>query len=224
MSKNAEDNDFLTWYWATCFVFLVLWISNPISAGISFWVASYSVRVPVLVGAQNPREWAAAFGIVAGILASGVGTILIFHFLLGRLGISISHIWGEMPDQSQIMVGIFLGGGLGCLASLTVGGFGDSHPILMARVITQGLIVAVVEEFLFRGVLLKSMLRSFTRTSSVAFSSMLFLLPHLFLAIPPIGLFFVLLLGVASSILWLRWRRLTVCCLLHVAYNLCTII
>jgi hypothetical protein len=73
----------------------------------------------------------------------------------------------------------------------------------------------VLEEMLFRGVILRSFLRQYSRTSAILWSATLFGIAHLNLY----QMATALALGIVSGWLYERCRSLWPCILLHAAYN-----
>jgi len=83
-------------------------------------------------------------------------------------------------------------------------------PILFAC-----LVAPVLEEMLFRGVILRGFLRQYSRTFAILWSAALFGIAHLNLY----QLATAIVLGVVSGWLYERCRSLWPCILLHAAYN-----
>ena len=73
----------------------------------------------------------------------------------------------------------------------------------------------VLEEMLFRGVILRSFLRQYSRTSAILWSATLFGIAHLNLY----QMMTALTLGIVSGWLYERCRSLWPCILLHATYN-----
>lgn len=82
-------------------------------------------------------------------------------------------------------------------------------------VVTVCILAPVLEEMLFRGIILRSFLRLYPRSHAIVGSAALFGLVHLNIYQFAVGL----LLGIVSGWLYERARSLWPCILLHAAYN-----
>jgi len=74
----------------------------------------------------------------------------------------------------------------------------------------------VVEEILFRGMLLETLLRSTARKMSVAISTLVFALPHM----TPSGIAAGISIGLTTGYYYVSYRSLAPCVAVHVAWNL----
>jgi len=83
-------------------------------------------------------------------------------------------------------------------------------PVLFSCVVAP-----VLEEMLFRGVILRGFLRQYSRTFAILWSATLFGIAHLNLY----QMATALVLGIVSGWLYERCRSLWPCILLHAAYN-----
>jgi uncharacterized protein len=82
--------------------------------------------------------------------------------------------------------------------------------------VLSGCVLApVLEEMLFRGVILRSFLRQYSRTKAILLSSMLFAIAHL--NIYQVATAFAI--GIVAGWLYERCRSLWPCIVLHAAYN-----
>ena len=82
-------------------------------------------------------------------------------------------------------------------------------------VVTVCILAPVLEEMLFRGIILRSFLRQYRRSYAIVGSAALFGLAHLNIYQFAAGL----VLGIVSGWLYERARSLWPCILLHAAYN-----
>ena len=85
----------------------------------------------------------------------------------------------------------------------------------LASVVTACILAPVLEEMLFRGIILRSFLRQYRRSHAIVGSAALFGLAHLNIYQFAVGL----ALGIVSGWLYERARSLWPCILLHAAYN-----
>ncbi|ANH66387.1 CPBP family intramembrane glutamic endopeptidase [Mitsuaria sp. 7] len=132
---------------------------------------------------------------------------------------------------AEVLAGLLLGGllfscvvallaGLGAYSLETVGTLGDLGAVLVSMVpkIAAG---ALIEELLFRLVLLRLLERSFGIAWALAISSLVFGLAHLGNAgaTPLIGVLLGLELGLLFGAAYLLTRRIWMCTALHFAWN-----
>jgi membrane protease YdiL (CAAX protease family) len=183
-----------------------------------------------VVGAQ--RQWF-AISIAYGLAATSVGIGLTLW--LARRGVRASAVWrwSEAPIGSRRALG---GAVLGVAAGLALGAVGQVYVLLLDQLARWGWLspmpmvasgaqrigLAVVavglapwgEEYLFRGLLFRSLEREWGLSRAVAGSACVFAIYHQPFAWIPVGL-----LGAASALLFKRTGHLAHSVLLHMAYN-----
>jgi membrane protease YdiL (CAAX protease family) len=154
--------------------------SNPASSELAYWTAYYSARLLVWHGLEDAESWATAIGMMAGIGLLGLGKLLLLLVGLRYFGISFREIWGSWHEDFPAAVPVGLGVVLGFLGSLGATGYDEAAVVVVSRVLSQGVVIAVLEEFLFRGFVFRSMLCSFSEGRAVLASSLLFVAPHFY--------------------------------------------
>jgi membrane protease YdiL (CAAX protease family) len=171
--------------------------------------------------------------LVAGAVVA-LGSLWSFHSRrLPSILRSVGILRGERKTSIRETVALGMGGGaaaaLVCGAYLlllrqfpSLAGFlQDSLPkpdsdstAIKAFVIIGVAAAPLFEEFVFRGLLLQSMLRTYPRWLSILASAALFAIIH-----PPLSVLPVFVLGLATGVVFARTRWLVPCVFVHLVYN-----
>lgn len=171
----------------------------------------------------------AAFAAPAAFAGAGAATLLVWCLVLARRGVEVRDVLGfdgasATAKGRGVAAGLLLGAGLGAaaLAWLPVAvelGWAESAPRpasghLLAFAVLAVVAAPLVEEPLFRGLLLRAIGRSTTPLVAAAWSAALFAVLHPLAGWPP-----VFALGLATAFLRQRTNWLPACIAAHAAYN-----
>jgi len=160
-------------------------------------------------------------------LASGAFTLLAFGARLWARGVPLGAALGFVAERGTAwrasVAALVVGGGLGLMAlgylEVVRENAPDAVPVLASGdrpvLLLLGVVAApVVEELLFRGLLLGGLLRSVPTFVAVLWSALLFTFVHPMVSWPA-----VFLLGTACAVVRQRSNFLPACMLMHAAYN-----
>ena len=174
----------------------------------------------------------------ARIVFFAVALAFIFYWLR-RIPFSFCDVWVSYKIQPKILIGsLLLGMLLSWLHSASyqvIAGVGTVAPVihmwpdwrLMFAVNLLGvdLIIGIVEEIFFRGLLYRALRKYSSTLKATLFSAIIFTAYHIdYLFRPPtmivIGLSNIFLLGIMSAVLFERTRSLSSPIGLHISYNM----
>lgn len=190
-------------------------------AGIALFILAQAVMM--LVARLVPTGWGLLLGACAVALVALVGLLVIVGPLGGRPGLTL-HGPGRL---AELGLGLALGVGLISLSVGVIALFGgyritglEASPQLLVP-LAMGIGAGVVEEVVFRGVLLRVLDAWLGSWAALALSSLLFGLIHL--TNPGASLITALALVIEAGILlgaaYLLTRRLWLAIGLHIAWN-----
>jgi membrane protease YdiL (CAAX protease family) len=192
-----------------------------------------AITTGVLVAFVGPDHLWFAISIAYGVAAVGVASVL--SGWLARRGVEASALWrwSEGPIARHRVVG---GAVLAVAAGLALGVFAEAYVQLLELLARSGWLPAVPvrdagmdrtwlaiaavglapvgEEYLFRGLLFKSLQREWGLGRAVFASACFFAIYHQPFAWLPVGL-----MGAASALLFRRTGHLAPSVVLHMAYN-----
>lgn len=178
----------------------------------------------------DPRDVAGA----VAVLANGI----LFSVLLYYKGLSYRSLFHQSPNSITATVGtltlpviLIIPGLLMAASAIEVvlelafplsytdqAMFDQMMSNSLASVVTVCVLAPVLEEMLFRGIILRSFLRQYRRSHAIVASAVLFGLAHLNVYQFVVGL----AVGIVSGWLYERARSLWPCILLHAGYNSAT--
>ena len=159
--------------------------------------------------------------------AAGVATLAFFFVRLGSRNVPIQRELGMRSEQASTwrlcITGGAIGAALGGVGLLYVAGIHRLAPDLvpdiprddLAALLFLGVVCApIIEELLFRGLLLGALQRSVKTSIAIIWSALVFTFVHPMASWPP-----VFAVGIACAALRLRGGYLPACMVLHATYN-----
>jgi membrane protease YdiL (CAAX protease family) len=211
-------------------------------AGLFAAIVTTSVAAAVSGQTDTTGSNETAFVLAAAFVGQYGGTVLALLWVSRRkgrgsltedFGLRIWPAdWWVLPAGALLEVGLAL-----AIVPLSHIGNGDTQEVvnelqnasgakLAVLAIGAGLLAPVVEELLFRGLLLRALLRRVPATPAVAISGVTFALLHL--VDPSVGTVIALpalaTVGVVSGVLAVRTGDLSRSILLHMGFNLVTVL
>ena len=193
------------------------------SAVFVFYLLQLVALVVARLMAKGPPS---QITIAIAFTVAGVTTVLLFLLRLQARGVALSALLGldgkardvRFTCLAAVALGLALGlMGLGYLQLAVRWGWYVPEPASGSRVallLLACVAAPLVEELLFRGLVLTGLLRSVRWPLAVVWSSALFAVVHPHIAWPP-----VFVLGVTAALLFRRSGYLPAAMLLHASYN-----
>jgi membrane protease YdiL (CAAX protease family) len=163
----------------------------------------------------------------------------LFLFMQSNLqkeGFQIRHLWISFSTTPSL-AGLSLVSGitlalLGTLVRLQITGEVDTHPsaplvihwipALALEILTVGIMVASIEEVIFRGLVYPALRKQLTRVAAAIISVLVYTAYHTDQFLNPVNLTFIFLLGLLCLIVFLRSESLTNSIIIHSSFNITT--